>query len=187
MYQYSLDFYINLFENSIKKSNTAEQLQERITYINEYHTYAVYENVCRGLFEHHKLLFSFHICIKILITENKIDLDEFKFLLNGEIDEKEKKPYTTRCPGVKYRIDYGYLYKKVIICVYFFMIIDWLPSACWNNILALSNLPGFHEIEKSIEQFSTEWHTWYLSSDPENQELIGIYILKQYIIHKRLV
>lgn len=102
MYQYSLDFYIALFKNSIKKSNTAEQLQERITYINEYHTYAVYENVCRGLFEHHKLLLSFQICIKILITENEINFDELKFLLNGGIEEEKKKLVTTKCPSVSY-------------------------------------------------------------------------------------
>lgn len=68
----------------------------------------------------------------------------------------------------------------------FSIIIDWLPSKCWNNILALSNLPDFNEIEKSIEQMSTEWHTWYLSLDPENQELIGIYILNKINIYKKL-
>lgn len=116
MYQYSLDFYITLFENSVKKSSTAEQLQERIICINDYHTYAVYENVCRGLFEHHKLLFSFQICIKILITENKIDFDEFKFLLNGEIEEKKKKLVIAQCPGVKNLIDYGCVYKSNNLC-----------------------------------------------------------------------
>lgn len=116
MYQYALDFYITLFENSVKKSNAAEQLQERIICINEYHTYAVYENGCRGLFEQHKLLFSFQICIKILITENKIDFNEFKFLLNGEIEEKKKKLITTKCPGVQYPIDYNYLYKNKNLC-----------------------------------------------------------------------
>lgn len=116
MYQYSLDFYITLFENSVKRSNTAEQLQERIICINEYHTYAVYESGCRGLFEHHKLLFSFQICIKILTTENKIDLNEFKFLLNGEIEEKKKKLVTTQCPGVKILIDCNYLYKNNNLC-----------------------------------------------------------------------
>lgn len=99
MYQFSLEFYITLFENSIKKSNSSEQLNERITNINDYHVYAVYENVCRGLFEQHKLLFSFQICIKLLIMENKIDIDEFEFLLNGGIESKRRKHITTKCPG----------------------------------------------------------------------------------------
>lgn len=102
MYQFSLDFYTELFKNSIKKSNIAEQLNERIENLNEYHTYAVYENVCRGLFERHKLLFLFQIYTKILISENKINKDEFEFLLTGGIksNEKQIQQHTTiKCPG----------------------------------------------------------------------------------------
>jgi len=102
MYQFSLDFYTELFKNSIKKSNAAEQLNERIENLNYHHTYAVYENVCRGLFERHKLLFSFQICTKILISENKLNEDEFEFLLNGEIKPNErqvKQLITTKRPG----------------------------------------------------------------------------------------
>jgi dynein heavy chain, axonemal len=107
MYQFSLDFYTELFKNSIKKSNAAEQLNERIDNLNEYHTYAVYENVCRGLFERHKLLFLFQICTKILIIENKINKDELEFLFNGGIktNEKEiKQRITTKCPGISFII-----------------------------------------------------------------------------------
>ncbi|XP_008181522.3 dynein heavy chain 2, axonemal [Acyrthosiphon pisum] len=151
MYQFSLDFYTELFKNSIKKSNAAEQLIERIDNLNEHHTYAVYENICRGLFERHKLLFSFQICTKILITENKINENEFEFLLNGGIkpnERQEKQLFTTKRP-------------------------DWLPAICWDNILALSSFPDFHDVEKSFEKCSTEWNTWYLSSDPENLKLVG--------------
>jgi len=103
MYQFSLDFYTELFKNSIKKSNAAEQLIERIDNLNEHHTYAVYETICRGLFERHKLLFSFQICTQILITENKINGNEFEFLLNGGIKPNErqvKQVITTKRPGI---------------------------------------------------------------------------------------
>lgn len=101
MYQFSLDFYITLFENSIKKSNGAEKLDERIMLLNEYHTYSVYENVCHGLFEQDKLPFSFQICIKTLDVENQINKDEFDFLLNGATKSKIKKLTTTQCPGMQ--------------------------------------------------------------------------------------
>lgn len=103
MYQFSLDFYTELFKNSIRKSNAAEQLNERIENLNDFHTYVVYENVCRGLFERHKLLFSFQICTKILIMENNINEDEFEFLLNGEIkpNKRQAKQFiTTKRPGI---------------------------------------------------------------------------------------
>ena len=40
---------------------------------------------CRGLFERHKLLFSFHMCAKILEASGKINLDEYNFFLRGGV------------------------------------------------------------------------------------------------------
>ena len=40
---------------------------------------------CRGLFEHHKLLFAFHMCAKILEMANKINMDEYNFFLRGGV------------------------------------------------------------------------------------------------------
>ena len=42
MYQFSLDSYLDLFANSIDKSIKSPQLEKRIEFINDYHTYAVY-------------------------------------------------------------------------------------------------------------------------------------------------
>lgn len=42
MYQFALDSYIILFEKSIQNSPKSTYLLERITDLNEYHTYAVY-------------------------------------------------------------------------------------------------------------------------------------------------
>ena len=42
MYQFSLDSYIELFNNSIDKSKRSQKLEERIQNLNDFHTYAVY-------------------------------------------------------------------------------------------------------------------------------------------------
>lgn len=42
MYQFSLDAYISLFILSIDKSHRSNKLEDRIEYLNDYHTYAVY-------------------------------------------------------------------------------------------------------------------------------------------------
>ncbi len=39
----------------------------------------------RGLFERHKLLFSFQMCGKILEAASKLNLDEYNFFLRGGI------------------------------------------------------------------------------------------------------
>ena len=51
-----------------------EDLAERIVNINDYFTFSLYSNVCRSLFEKHKLLFSFLVCVRILMNENKINM-----------------------------------------------------------------------------------------------------------------
>lgn len=42
-------------------------------------------NTCRALFEHHKLLFSLHMCMQILKSDNKLNVAEYLFLLKGGI------------------------------------------------------------------------------------------------------
>ena len=40
---------------------------------------------CRGLFEKHKLLFSFQMCAKILEHAGKLNMDEYNFFLRGGV------------------------------------------------------------------------------------------------------
>lgn len=42
MYQFSMDSYLLLFTLSIQKSPKAQELEQRIQNLNDYHTYAVY-------------------------------------------------------------------------------------------------------------------------------------------------
>ncbi|CAI5672498.1 unnamed protein product [Oreochromis niloticus] len=148
MYQFSLDAYINLFNLSIEKSKRSQKLEERITNLNDYHTYAVYKYTCRGLFEAHKLLFSFQMCAKILEVAGKLNMDQYNFLLRGGIvlDKKGQmdNPFTS-----------------------------WLADSSWDNITQLDKLPGFRGIMSSFEQSSRDWIVWFTSSEPENAPLPG--------------
>ena len=55
---------------------------------------SLYENVCRSLFEAHKLLFSFKMTINILFGKEEMDASELRFLLAGPSGEIkiEKNP-----------------------------------------------------------------------------------------------
>ncbi|XP_048505442.1 dynein axonemal heavy chain 2 [Athalia rosae] len=147
MYQFSLDAYISLFIISIDKSQKSQKLSDRISILNDYHTYALYRNTCRGLFEHHKLLFSFHMCIKILDAQGKVVRGEYAFLLKGGIVvDKENQP------------------DKPVV---------WLTDESWDNITELDKIPGFHGVAASFEQFPREWHNWYTNTEPESCRLVG--------------
>ncbi|XP_064554393.1 dynein axonemal heavy chain 2 isoform X2 [Drosophila montana] len=85
MYVFSLAAYILLFTQSIERSPRNQLVHERIHNIDEYHTYSVYRNTCRGLFERHKLLFSIHMTAKILSNAGKLVEEEYDFILKGGI------------------------------------------------------------------------------------------------------
>lgn len=43
MYQFALDAYILMFVQSIERSQKSSDLEQRITILNEFHTYATYK------------------------------------------------------------------------------------------------------------------------------------------------
>ena len=83
MYQYSLQWFAKLFSAAIDNSAPSNVVDQRIQSVNNTFTYSLYQNVCRSLFETHKLLFSFLLTTKILFGDNKIDMAEWRFFLAG--------------------------------------------------------------------------------------------------------
>lgn len=154
MYQFSLDSYISLFIKSIQNSPKNTLLEDRIIILNEYHTYAVYKNTCQTLFGRHKLLFSFHICMKILEHQKKIVATEYSFLLRGGVVLDKENQADNPC-------------------------IMWLSEQGWDNITELDKLGGFHGVADTFEQYTKDWHVWYIDTEPENLPLVGI-ILNKY-------
>lgn len=172
---------MDLFENSIKKSEKDPLLVHRLVKMNYYHTYAVYQNTCRGLFEVHKLLFSFQICICLLISRSAVNVNDIEFLLKGGIVLNRESQTENPCAGkwksrVPYRFEESPRYN--IETCYFCADKGWLPSSSWDNITELDKIPGFFGIEKSFAHFSREWKQWYMSPEPENLNLVG----KEYYV-----
>jgi dynein heavy chain len=91
MYQYSLEYFVGLFQNRLRESEKSDDVLKRITIILNDFTRFMYLNICRGLFEDHKMLFSFLVCVQILrvevhakyIKRTPIPMAEWLFFLRG--------------------------------------------------------------------------------------------------------
>jgi len=111
MYQYSLQWYANLFGNSIEHSQKAPDAAQRIINLNTTFTLNLYENICRSLFERHKLLFSFAMTVKILQGDDKIDPMELRYFLAGPQGDIKILPNPTNwLPDLDWAETYKFLY-----------------------------------------------------------------------------
>ncbi|KAG5489970.1 hypothetical protein JKF63_00089 [Porcisia hertigi] len=83
MYQYSLQWFVQLFIASIDQAARSDDLQQRLENLKGYFTYSFYQNVSRSLFEKHKLMFSFYLCVRLMEQRGQINPAEYRFLLQG--------------------------------------------------------------------------------------------------------
>lgn len=65
-YEYSLASFLTVFNQTLNTSKKDSVLEGRLRNVTEALTFDVYNYTCLGLFEKHKLMFSFQMTIKIL-------------------------------------------------------------------------------------------------------------------------
>uniref|UniRef100_A0A8C6R3K0 Dynein, axonemal, heavy chain 6 n=1 Tax=Nannospalax galili TaxID=1026970 RepID=A0A8C6R3K0_NANGA len=93
MYQYSLKYFKQLFNTTIETSAKADNLQLRLTILLQQTLLTAYTNVSRGLFEQHKLIYSFMLCVEIMRQQGQLTEAEWNFFLRGSAGlEKERPP-----------------------------------------------------------------------------------------------
>ena len=83
MYQYSLAYINRIFNLSIESSPPKDSIPERCEVLIDNITRNIYTNVCRGLFESHKAIFSFLIASSIFRKSGEIEPVAWSFLLRG--------------------------------------------------------------------------------------------------------
>ena len=85
-YQYSLPFFVVLFEAAINDAPQSEEIEERLSFLNTTFLESLYRNICRSLFEKDKIIFSFLLAIKLKELANEVTKAELMFLLTGGVD-----------------------------------------------------------------------------------------------------
>ncbi|XP_017568229.2 dynein heavy chain 12, axonemal isoform X1 [Pygocentrus nattereri] len=144
MYQYSLNWFVNLYINSIHDSNKSKILERRLRYLIDHFTYNLYCNVCRSLFEKDKLLFSFLLCSNLLLAKKEIEYSEFMFLLTGGVGLQNDVPNPDS---------------------------TWLQDKSWDEICRASDLPGLQGLKESFMKTPESFLPIYDSKEPYNTPL----------------
>ncbi|KAJ7290925.1 hypothetical protein O6H91_Y290900 [Diphasiastrum complanatum] len=144
MYQYSLTWYLNLFQSSMRDSEKSEVLSMRISTLNDHFTFLLYISLSRSLFEKDKLLMSFLISITILRKQNKIKEEEFRFLLSGAVTTERDQ---SKNPS------------------------KWLSDKLWIEMINLSKIEAFQGLSKLFEEDPGKWMQVYNSPEPYSERL----------------
>lgn len=88
-------------------------LEGRLRSISDALTYDVYAYTCLGLFERHKLMFSFQMTLKLLEASRPLDPDLLDFFLKGNLSlekHRRRKPH------------------------------EWLPEQGWQDLMRLMEM-----------------------------------------------
>ncbi|KAG3225312.1 Dynein heavy chain 1, axonemal [Phytophthora cactorum] len=144
MYQYSLPWFVSLFIKSIHSATESDQLEMRLAHLNDSATYSLYRNICRSLFEEHKLLFSFLLTIKLLMGSRKIDMLEWRFLISGSTSSSIEAPNPDT---------------------------TWIEDRMWREVCALSSLSAFETLTSSMATNTSQWRKIFDSADPQVERL----------------
>lgn len=146
MYQYSLQWFRNLFIQAIRLAEASDDIETRLNNLNDFFTYYVYKNICRSLFEKHKLLFAFLLTIRILQGQNVVDADEWLFVCSG----KTMKSVDVPNPAP-----------------------EWIDGRMWSEITAVSCLKAFEGLAADVFSSPRKWRKIYDAPDPHTMQLPG--------------
>lgn len=149
MYQYSLSFFLKLFNICLAQSEKSEDLDERLATLFKFTTEYMYFNICRGLFEAHKGMYAFMISCQIHLNDGQVKKDEWRMLLKPSAGLKPETEMPNNAPET--------ISEKVwAFCGY-----------------VEENLVDFKGFRVDIQNNLEEWSNYVLSNAPHEQTLPG--------------
>lgn len=142
MYEYSLGSYMTVFMNALSVARKDNILQNRLRNIKDKLTQLVYDFICMGIFEKHKLMYSFQMVTMIMDGNNELNKIEMDFFLKGNTSleaVEAKKPF------------------------------PWITDNNWKDIQRLNGLQeAFDNFIENLTANGAEWKTWYDQEAPEH-------------------
>jgi dynein heavy chain len=152
MYQYSLQYFKALIVNRLENTEKKKDLSERLTLLIDDITMSLFVNVCRGLFEKDKLLYSFLIAAKIKIQAGIVSDKAWVTFLVGPVpddDYQKEHPMPTEAAA------------------------KGMPEKAWNMVVMLEKdfEDCFSGLSHHVETYPDKWMD-FLASDTPHVDLM---------------
>lgn len=91
MYQFSLTYFKRLFSIVIDNAEKSDEILKRVKILIDQITIIIYLNVCRGLFNDHKKIFSFLVASAISLKSEDISKQEWNAFNRGVVSFSKEK------------------------------------------------------------------------------------------------
>eukprot|EP01022_Parablepharisma_sp_SALTPOND_P017583 TRINITY_DN2831_c0_g1_i1.p1 TRINITY_DN2831_c0_g1~~TRINITY_DN2831_c0_g1_i1.p1 ORF type:complete len:4437 (+),score=698.95 TRINITY_DN2831_c0_g1_i1:410-13720(+) len=151
MYEYSLGSYTEVFCKAISEAKKDSIPQNRILNMKKEVQRAVYNYITTGIFESHKLMFSFHMTTALLAQDGELNRAEFDFFLKGNTSIEENIPKKPTALG-------------------------WISDNGWKDMQSLISLePLWEKLVDDLVNDNDKWKEWYDDEKPEVKPFPGEY------------
>ncbi|KYN09877.1 Dynein heavy chain 7, axonemal [Trachymyrmex cornetzi] len=142
MYQYSLMWFVNLFNMAIDHTEPTDDIKQRLRDLTKYFTYSLYVNICRSLFAKDKLLFTLLLVFNLRETsDTPKTASQWLFLLTGGIGLENPYPNPA----------------------------EWLLVKYWDELCRLDTVKGFEGIKESFSNAVDDWKKIFDSREPQKE------------------
>ena len=148
MYQFSLQYFKQVFCNTVSTSEPNDDLKVRLQILLDECLKSMFINICRALFEKHKTLFGFLIAVGILRQRADIANDEWAYFLKAAISTDDLPDAGAAA--------------------------EWIEPRAWAMVLAAdAEMPAFSGLRTSVTNESAAWRKFFESDSPQTAQLPG--------------
>lgn len=147
MYEISLDSFLVVFKAALSSARKDSVLDNRLRNMIDTVMVQIYDYTCTGIFEKHKLMFSFQMTCMIMDGDGILEKNILDFFLKGDTS---LEGVSEKCPA------------------------SWLVDSGWKDLVCLSGLAEvFGELLTDFKSQPHVWKEWYDLESPETVEIPG--------------
>ncbi|CAH1393775.1 unnamed protein product [Nezara viridula] len=136
MYQFSLEWFMTIYQNVIKKliSGVYPQVELFLTDLEKTFKLTLFRSVVTSLFNKDRIMYSFMFTISTMQALGELQTEELNFLLTGGISLANPLPNIAE---------------------------HWLPKSSWDEICRVDTLDAFREFLDHFKKNLEQWHNFY--------------------------